>query len=108
MPNANCTRWSSIAAPEVLGGRLRIRSTRQLRIRSTRQLVAACARLRLQASWDVATTTTAATLAYANQHLTQQRSKQSKCCRPVTCGVGWGWQASNLRPGGYEPPALTD
>jgi hypothetical protein len=20
----------------------------------------------------------------------------------------WGWQASNLRPGGYEPPALTD
>jgi hypothetical protein len=20
----------------------------------------------------------------------------------------WGWQASNLRPDGYEPPALTD
>jgi hypothetical protein len=26
----------------------------------------------------------------------------------VACAAGWGWQASNLRPGGYEPPALTD
>lgn len=43
-----------IAAPEVLRERLRIRSTRQL--------VAACARLRVQASWDVETATTAATL----------------------------------------------
>jgi hypothetical protein len=22
--------------------------------------------------------------------------------------VAWGWQASNLRPSGYEPLALTD
>jgi hypothetical protein len=28
--------------------------------------------------------------------------------RPVTCGVGWGWQASNLRPSDYESLALTD
>jgi transposase len=43
-----------IAAPDVLRERLRIRSTRQL--------VATCARLRVQASWDVETATTAATL----------------------------------------------
>ena len=43
-----------IAAPDILRERLRIRSTRQL--------VATCARLRVQASWDVATATTAATL----------------------------------------------
>jgi transposase len=42
------------AAPDVLRERLRIRSTHQL--------VAACARLRVQASWDVETATTAATL----------------------------------------------
>ena len=30
------------------------------------------------------------------------------CRRPVTCGVGWGWQASNLRPSDYESLALTD
>jgi transposase len=43
-----------IAAPDVLRERLRIRSTRQL--------VANCTRLRVQASWDVETATTAATL----------------------------------------------
>jgi hypothetical protein len=43
-----------IAAPDVLRERLRIGSTHQL--------VAACARLRVQASWDVQTATTAATL----------------------------------------------
>jgi hypothetical protein len=43
-----------VAAPDVLRERLRIRSTGQL--------VAACARLRVQASWDLATATTAATL----------------------------------------------
>jgi hypothetical protein len=26
----------------------------------------------------------------------------------VTCGVWWGWQASNLRPSDYESLALTD
>ena len=26
----------------------------------------------------------------------------------LACLALWGWQASNLRPGGYEPPALTD
>jgi hypothetical protein len=26
----------------------------------------------------------------------------------LACVARWGWQASNLRPGGYEPPALTD
>ena len=26
----------------------------------------------------------------------------------LTCGVGWGWQASNLRPSDYESLALTD
>jgi transposase len=34
----------------------------RLRIRSTRQLVAACARLRIHADWDVETASTAATL----------------------------------------------
>jgi transposase len=43
-----------IAAPDILRERLGVRSTRQL--------VAACARLRIQASWDVETATTAATL----------------------------------------------
>jgi transposase len=43
-----------IAAPDVLRERLRIRSTRQL--------VAACARLRIHADWDVETASTAATL----------------------------------------------
>jgi len=43
-----------VAAPDVLRERLRIRSTGQL--------VAACARLRVQASWDVEIATTAATL----------------------------------------------
>jgi transposase len=43
-----------VAAPDPLRERLRIRSTRQL--------VAACARLRVQAHWDVETATTAATL----------------------------------------------
>jgi transposase len=43
-----------IAAPEALRGRLQDCSTRQL--------VAACARLRVQTSWDVETATTAATL----------------------------------------------
>ena len=43
-----------IAAPDV--------PRERLRMRSTRQLVAACARLRVQASWDVETATTAATL----------------------------------------------
>ena len=43
-----------IAAPDLLRERLRIRSTRQL--------VATCARLRVQARWDVETATTAATL----------------------------------------------
>jgi transposase len=44
-----------IAAPPALRERLRA-------VRSTRQLVAACARLRVQTSWDVETATTAATL----------------------------------------------
>ena len=43
-----------IAAPEVLRERLRTRSTHQL--------VAACARLRIRADWDVETASTAATL----------------------------------------------
>ena len=43
-----------IAAPDVLRERLQIRSTRQL--------VAACARLRIHADWDVETASTAATL----------------------------------------------
>jgi len=43
-----------IAAPQALRGRLQDCSTRQL--------VATCARLRVQASWDVETATTAATL----------------------------------------------
>jgi hypothetical protein len=34
--------------------------------------------------------------------------KQSNRRRRVTCGVGWGWQASNLRPSDYESLALTD
>jgi hypothetical protein len=29
-------------------------------------------------------------------------SKQSNRRRPVSCGIGWGWQASNLRPSDYE------
>jgi len=43
-----------VAAPDVLRERLRARSTRQL--------VAACARIRVHADWDVETTSTAATL----------------------------------------------
>ena len=36
------------------------------------------------------------------QEQPEPRSKQSKYRRPVTCSVGWGWQASNLRPSDYE------
>jgi transposase len=43
-----------VAAPDVLRERLRVRSTRQL--------VAACARLRIHADWDVETSSTGATL----------------------------------------------
>ena len=69
-----------IAAPEVLRERLRTRSTRQL--------VAACARLRVQASWDVKTATTIATphsLARRIRELTSEAADHRQAilaCRP--------------------------
>ena len=42
-----------------------------------------------------------------DQGMTAERN-QSNQPRLLTWAFAWGWQASNLRPSGYEPPALTD
>jgi hypothetical protein len=93
-----------IAAPDVLRERLRIRSTRQL--------VAACARLRVHASWDVETTTTAATLRSVARRIRELTAEPPTTARPSWCwsepgdptywpGLGWArsWPPPSYAPG---------
>jgi transposase len=80
-----------IAAPDVLRERLRIRSTRQL--------VAACARLRIQASWDVETATTAATLRSLARRIRELTSEAADH-RQAILGLVRAWRPDLLaRPG---------
>jgi transposase len=80
-----------IAAPDVLRERLRIRSTRQL--------VAACARLRIQVSWDVETATTAATLRSLARRIRELTSEAADH-RQAILGLVRAWRPDLLaRPG---------
>jgi transposase len=80
-----------IAAPE----RLRER----LRVRSTRQLVAACARLRVRADWDVETSSTAATLRILARRIRELTSEAADH-RQAILGLVRAWRPDLLaRPG---------
>jgi transposase len=80
-----------IAAPEVLRERLRGRSTRQL--------VAACARLRVQASWDVETAATAATLRSLARRI-QELTSEAADHRQAILTLVRAWRPDLLaRPG---------
>jgi hypothetical protein len=43
-----------------------------------------------------------------NDRQNDQGHQQAGTDAELVCLARWGWQASNLRPDGYEPPALTD
>jgi transposase len=80
-----------IAAPEVLRERLRIRSTRQL--------VAACARLRIHADWDVETASTAATLRSLARRI-RELTAEAADHRQAILGLVRAWRPDLLtRPG---------
>ena len=80
-----------IAAPEVLRERLRIRSTRQL--------VAACARLRIHADWDVETASTAATLRSLARRI-RELTAEAAAHRQAILGLVRAWRPDLLaRPG---------
>jgi len=83
-----------IAAPQALRGRLQDCSTRQL--------VAACARLRVQASWDVETASTAATLrslARRSRELTAEAADH----RQAVLGLVRAWRPDLLTRTGVGP-----
>jgi transposase len=80
-----------VAAPEALRERLRTRSTRQL--------VAACARLRVQTSWDVETATTAATLRSLARRI-RELSAEATDHRQAILALVRAWRPDLLtRPG---------
>jgi transposase len=80
-----------VAAPEVLRERLRIRSTRQL--------IVTCARLRVQASWDVETATTAATLR-SLAHRIRELTTEAADHRQAILALVRAWRPELLaRPG---------
>jgi transposase len=83
-----------IAAPEVLRERLRIRSTHQL--------VAACARLRVQASWDIETATTAATLRSLARRIPELTSEAADHRQAILVLVR-AWRPDLLRRQGVGP-----
>jgi transposase len=83
-----------IAAPDVLGERLRIRSTRQL--------VTACARLRVQASWDVETATTAATLRSLARRI-RELTAEAACHRQAIMVLVRAWRPDLLTQTGVGP-----
>ena len=88
-----------IAAPDVLRERLRIRSTRQL--------VAACARLRIQASWEVETATTAATLRSLAHRIRDLTAEPPTTARPSWCWCEPGAPTCSPEPGwarSWPPP----
>jgi transposase len=80
------------AAPEVLRERLRS-------ARSTHQLVAACARLRVHADWDVETASTAATLRSLARRIRELTSEAAEH-RQAILGLVRAWRPDLLaRPG---------
>ena len=79
-----------IAAPPALGERLRP-------VGSTRQLVAACARLRVQASWDVETATTAATLRSLARRIRELTSEAADHRQAILARVG-AWRPDLPEP----------
>jgi hypothetical protein len=83
-----------IAAPEVLQERLRSRSTRQL--------VASCARLGVQASWDVETATTAATLPSLARRI-RELTAEAADHRQAILGLVRAWRPDLLTRAGMGP-----
>ena len=79
-----------IAAPPALRERLRA-------VRSTRQLVTTCSRLRVQASWDVETTTTAATLRSLARRI-QELTSEAADHRQAILGLVRAWRPRPARP----------
>jgi transposase len=83
-----------VAAPEALRERLRTRSTRQL--------VAACARLRVQTSWDVETATTAATLPSLARRIRELSAEAPTTARPSGPGAGLATRPAHPSRGGPD------
>jgi transposase len=82
-----------IAAPEFLRERLRIRSTRQL--------VAACARLRIHADWDVETASTAATLRSLARRI-RELTAEAAAHRQAILTLVRAWRPDLLARGGPD------
>jgi transposase len=76
-----------IAAPEMLGERLRARSTRQL--------VAACTRLRVHRDWDVETASTAATLRTLARRI-RELTTEAAAHRQAILGLVRAWRPDLL------------
>ena len=83
-----------IAAPQALQERLRARSTRQL--------VAACARLRVHASWDVETASTAATLRSLARRI-RELTAEAADHRQAILGLVRAWRPDLLTRLGVGP-----
>jgi transposase len=88
-----------VAAPDVLRERLRARSTRQL--------VAACARLRVHADWDVETSSTAATLRSLARRI-RELTAEAADHRQAILGLVQAWRPDLLARAGsarsWPPP----
>ena len=83
-----------VAAPDVLRERLRARSTRQL--------VAACARLRVHAGWDVETSSTAATLRSLARRIRELTSEAADHRQAILALVR-AWRPDLLARAGVGP-----
>jgi transposase len=83
-----------VAAPDVLRERLRARSTRQL--------VAACARLRVHADWDVETSSTAATLRRVARRI-RELTAEAADHRQAILGLVQAWRPDLLARAGVGP-----
>jgi len=83
-----------VAAPDVLRERLRARSTRQL--------VAACARLRVHADWDVETSSTAATLRSLARRIRELTSEAADHRQAILALVR-AWRPDLLARAGVGP-----
>jgi transposase len=83
-----------VAAPDVLRERLRARSTRQL--------VAACARLRVHADWDVETSSTAATLRSLARRI-RELTAEAADHRQAILGLVQAWRPDLLARAGVGP-----
>ena len=83
-----------VAAPDVLRERLRARSTRQL--------VAACARLRIHADWDVETSSTGATLRSLARRIRELTSEAADHRQAILALVR-AWRPDLLARAGVGP-----